>query len=224
MNNGSHLFKAVMILSIFLSAQARAAAVKHFAPASKGCIPTVSLDQARGVMARFNVTTKNATVEEERALGTGLVWIEKLNDGAPIQSAIWRGRQPYPFQFNNSFGYSRQTGGGIHIARHGNREFGRNVAQLVHELGHLVGNMGVYAEYRKAVNNRYCVVSGYSDDRANEQFAEVFAAFVTHPSLIRDNKSAACQAAYKFFKEKLFAKGELADKCATKTLKAGEDY
>lgn len=221
---GFLILNVLVSLSFLVAFRAQAGSVKHFAPAVKGCIPSVSRVQADEIIQRFNLKAVGATDEEVRALGTGLTWIEKLNGGMPLPFAVWPGRQPYGVKFLDRVGNSSQGAMQISISRNGGRQYGRNVAQLVHELGHLVGNAGAYRQYREAVGGRYCVVSGYSDDRANEQFAEVFAAFVTYPSLIKDNKSSACQAAYKFFSEKLFAKGDLADKCYSKTLKAGVDY
>lgn len=219
------MFKQGLVTALMLvSSVSFAKSVKHFAPAVKGCIPKVSREAADAVIQRFNVKTVGAQEEEIIALGTGLTWIEKLNDGRPLPYAVWPGREPYGFRFHAGAGNSSQGAMEIQISRNGAKQYGRNVAQLVHELGHLVGNAGAYAQYREATGGKYCVVSGYSDDRANEQFAEVFAAFVTYPSLIKDNKSAACQAAYKYFSEKLFAKGALADKCYSQTLKEGEDY
>ncbi len=123
------------------------------------------------------------------------------------------GRRPYPFVFKATGKVSRQTGTEIQIARQGAKQFGSDVAQLVHELGHLVGNQGAYAMYLEHVGSAPCVVSGYSDDKFNEQFAEVFAAFVTKPELIAENNSAACKKAFKFFKNVLFATGEKVRQC-----------
>lgn len=188
-------------------------AVKHDSVAAKGCMNIVSLSQAESALARFNLTTENAKESEIRALGTGLMWIEDLNGDRPLAMAKGPGSRPYPFIFKNAGKNSRQTGAGIEIARQGGKQFGSNVAQLVHELGHLVGNQGAYAMYREHVGSAPCVVSGYSDDKFNEQFAEVFAAFVTKPELIAESKSAACKKAFKFFSQTLFSTGEKARQC-----------
>ena len=202
-----------------------AASVKNDPKAKKGCVPLVTVEKAREVMKRFNLGAVNATQEEVRALGTGLFWVEKLSDNKPLRYAKSDSRNGYPFRFISAHGVSRQTGGGIIISRNGARQNGRNVAQLVHELGHFVGNNGAYGEYRTAMKGKFCIVSGYSGSRFNEQFAENFAAFVTHPSLIKTKArtNAACKASYEFFSKKLFVRGDLADKCALGRLKS-DDY
>lgn len=201
-----------------------ALSVKHEPKAAKGCVPLVGLEDARAAMKRFNLAAVNAQPEEIRALGTGLFWVEKLAGNKPLRYAKSDDR-PYSFRFIDARGSSRQTGGGIIISRNGKRQNGRNVAQLVHELGHFVGNNGAYAEYRAAMKGKFCIVSGYSGSRFNEQFAENFAAYVTYPALIKNKArtNAACRASYEFFSKKLFVRGDLADKCALGRLKA-DDY
>lgn len=205
---------AILIGGILFTAPAAfGLAVKHDSVAAKGCLSIVSLGQAESALARFNLTTENAKESEIRALGTGLMWIEDLNGDRPLAMAKGPGSRPYPFIFKDKGRNSRQTGSGIEIARQGPMQFGSNVAQLVHELGHLVGNQGGYALYRKHVGTAPCKVSGYSDDKFNEQFAEVFAAFVTRPELIAGNNSAACKKAFKFMSQVLFATGGKARQC-----------
>lgn len=205
--------KKTFVLALLLVAQsALADSVKHNKQARIGCYPRISQEEATAALKRFNLTTQNARPDEIRALGTGLVWIEKLNGGRPLPEAVAKTGKPYPFKFNDSSG-SAQRADGIHIGRDGASSFGSNVAQLVHELGHLVGNQGAYAQYKKYMGNKMCVVSGYSDDKFNEQFAEVFAAFVTYPELIENNDSKACQLAFQFFSRALFDNGQLARTC-----------
>jgi hypothetical protein len=93
----------------------------------------------------------------------------------------------------------------------------------VHEWAHLIGGKGgAYAAYKRHMGlpNRgttsskstsyigdFCMVSGYADNNpsknnikyVNEQFAEVFTAFVTEPGLLIDNPSKPCQKAFDFF-------------------------
>lgn len=208
-------YKSILSFSVllFVSPLVWGLAVKHDAVAAKGCTNIVSQNEAESALRRFNLTTSNATNAEVRAVGTGLVWIEELNGGRPLAWAMGQGSRPYPFKFQNNGANSWQAGDGIHIARRGEKHFGTNVAQLIHELGHLVGNAGGYALYRKQVGATPCVVSGYSDDKPNEQFAEVFAAFVTKPELIADSNTSACRKAFKFMRDTLFASGEKARDC-----------
>lgn len=184
--------------ALTFSARANAVSVKADPLAAQGCMSKVSVEVAEAAMKRFNLHQLNARPSEVQTLGTALVYIEKLNGGRPIERALGS-ESGYAFNFQNGTGNSRQETGQVHITRNGAKHNGNNVAQLVHELGHYIGNNGAYAPYGEAVGHKYCVVSSYSNDNSHEQFAEVFAAFVTRPALIKENSSAACQAAYKFF-------------------------
>lgn len=211
-----------LLISVTGFTTAEAASVKAMPEAAKGCIPTVSLPRANAAIERFNLSHVNASREEIQALGTGLVWIEQLNGGETPEIAI--ANDGYSFRFVSEMGASQQLANSIMIRRNGAKKNGENVAQLVHELGHLIGNRGMYGEYRAAMKGTMCVVSGYSDDKANEQFAEVFAAFVTVPGHMRSIESVGCKRAYAFFSQNVFKNGALATKCATDSLEAGVDY
>jgi hypothetical protein len=103
-----------------------------------------------------------------------------------------------------------------------NKRWGTSVAQHAHEWAHLIGGKGAYAAYRRHMGlpskgtttsrstrhiNKFCMVSGYADNNPsrlgykylNEQFAEVFTAFVTEPGLLIENQSEPCQRAFDFF-------------------------
>jgi hypothetical protein len=214
----------VMMLVTVSTLNAQADSVKARAEAAQGCIPKVSLPRANAVIERFQLDHVNATKEEIQSLGTALVWIEKLNGGEPLPVAVASEDDGYTYKFLSEMGSSQQMEHAIVVRRNGEKKNGENVAQLVHELGHFIGNRGVYGAYRAATKGSYCVVSSYSDDKPNEQFAEAFAAFVTVPDLMKSIDSPGCKRAYAFFKNELFAKGELADKCAADALQPGVDY
>ncbi|MEK7355276.1 MAG: hypothetical protein AAB250_02425 [Bdellovibrionota bacterium] len=216
-------FLSLLITLTGISA-AEADSVKANPLAAAGCIPQVSLPRANAAIERFNLSHVNATREEIQALGTGLVWIEKLNGGEPLAIAVATPDDGYSYRFVSEVGASQQMENSILIRRNGAKKNGENVAQLVHELGHFIGNRGAYGDYRAAMKGTMCVVSSYSDDKANEQFAETFAAFVTHPKLMMSNASIGCKRAFAFFSQRLFAQGALAAKCATRSLEAGVDY
>lgn len=225
----SSLFSRTIACSFFFLALAGASSafaesVKANPEAARGCIPRVSLPRANAVIERFHLDHVNATKEEIQALGTALVWIEKLNGGEPLQIAVADQADGYTYKFISEMGASQQMGGAIMIRRNGEKQNGQNVAQLVHELGHFIGNRGVYGDYHAAIKGSYCVVSSYSDDKFNEQFAEAFATFVTYPEHMKAINTPGCQRAYAFFKNQLFAKGELADKCAAGALEPGVDF
>jgi hypothetical protein len=218
------LSRLALIIGFLAPIGAQAYSVKSFAQAAKGCIPTVTSDKAKEALKSFNIRTSNANPQEARTLGTALVWIEALNNGAPLAKAIAHNGNGYTYRFASAVGNSHQAANEVLINRNGGRNYGQNVAQLVHELGHFIGNNGAYDQYRQAMNGHYCSVSSYSNSRFNEQFAEVFAAFVTNPTLIKNNSSSGCRLAYQFFSKQLFANGLLADRCASHSLRPGVDF
>lgn len=215
MRVSSSLVIWVFVFSALVSSPevARAYSTKNLAPAARGCISRVDLATATAVIERFHYRSKNGTIEETRALGTALLWMEHLNGGRPLKEAVWNSGSPYPIHFRPGFGVSRRTPAEIQITRNGGKNYGENIAQIVHEIGHSVGWGGAYEEYRRFMGGNRCIVTSYSATKFNEQFAEVFAAFVTYPKLMKSNNSRGCKMAYEFFEKHLFARGSLAQKC-----------
>lgn len=93
-------------------------------------------------------------------------------------------------------------------SRQGAMRLPTDQATIVHELGHLVANRGgLYPQYNASVR-RACRVSGYCTHSSagrvhrsrNEEFAEVFAAYMVAPLRLESE----CPAAYKFMKERVF--------------------
>ena len=209
------------------SAPLRVPQVVKLAPgAQQGCFSNLSYEDAVAAVKRFNLTPNKGNKNEVIALGKGLIWLEVLNGGNPLDSAInktyrVRGSFSYPVNWTNVGRTSSQTAGGLNILRKNN--YGHNVAQIIHELGHLVGNQGYYQKYasfRASQKIGFCVVSGYSHTknparRPSENWAEIFAAFTTTPQLIKNNSSPACQKTWDYFKNNVFEKGELAEACGT---------
>ncbi|MBT3586207.1 MAG: hypothetical protein HN509_14970 [Halobacteriovoraceae bacterium] len=186
--------------------------LKNYPAPAKGCIPVekVSLQAARKAMKLQNLTTEGATEAEERTLGAGLIRIQQLN-GGPLETGIWKGARPYPFRYKLGKGYSGQREDHILIRRNGTKHYGLSVAQAVHEYAHLIGNQGAYGKFRSFMGSvGLCLVSNYADDNASEQFAEVFTAFVTQPSILLSNGRSP--KAYEFFKQ-WFGKGERVKEC-----------
>jgi len=76
-----------------------------------------------------------------------------------------------------------------------------NMGLIAHELGHEVGNnQNFYSRYFKAVGP--CNITRYAKSRSRgrrEEFAEVFAAYITNPSLFQ-NRGRNCTKAFEFFK------------------------
>jgi|GEM_PF-3566503 len=117
------------------------------------------------------------------------------------------------FVFGSTVDNSRQEGDHIQINQSGTNQRGlnahdghnhggtTNVALITHELGHYVGNKGMYGPYFRAVRGG-CNVSGYAQTRhngRNEEFAEAFAAYITNPELL-SARGGQCQKALDFFR------------------------
>ena len=191
--------------------------LKHHDAPSRGCLPVsrVSLTEAEDAMEAQNLVTEGATNLEKRTLGAGLIWMHYLNGGNPLSTGFWKGVGSYKIKVVNGNGSSGQRWDHIIIRRNGSSKHGESVAQHVHELGHLIGNNGAYNSYRRYMKGYgYCKVSGYSDDKFNEQFAEVFAGFVTDPAVVLENTSTpkACKRAFDFF-ENWFDAGNRIQEC-----------
>lgn len=85
---------------------------------------------------------------------------------------------------------------------------------FVHELGHFVANkLGLYPKYRTQVKKR-CKISKYmyqtrtgrKHKSINEEFAEVFAAYLIYPKKLKRK----CPQSYEFMRKKLFLGSEAA--------------
>jgi hypothetical protein len=98
-------------------------------------------------------------------------------------------RTLYDIQLNpgnqNITGVGTSRNGGTH-----------NRALIAHELGHYVGRV-LYNKYFSAVRSR-CRLTRYAGKNRNEEFAEVFAAYITNPALF-SGKGRHCKSAFKFF-------------------------
>ncbi len=191
-------------------------ALKNYKRPSRGCIPAknVSLSEAKKLIKSQNLTTRGARPMEIRTLGAALKRIQQLAGGV---CRLGRGskKHPYPFVFVDNNGTSAQRATYIRINRHGKRNYGLSVAQYVHEYAHYIGNNGGYAAFERSMR-RYgkCVVSNYANRNWHEQFAEVFTAFVTEPSILLSNRRSprACKHAFEFFK-KWFKRGDRVKEC-----------
>ncbi len=193
--------------------------LKNYDKPSKGCYPVsrISLTEAEDIIKLQNLETNGANKLEKRTLGAALTWMHYLNGDTPLRTAYWKGSGEYEIKIVDGDGSSGQRWDHIIIRRNGDKEHGESVAQHVHELGHLVGNNGAYGSYKSHMANTgegWCNVSSYSLSRFNEQFAEVFTAFVTEPELLTKNSKTpkACKAAFEFF-EDWFSAGNRVQEC-----------
>ena len=193
--------------------------VKYDNDAANGRCLTPLTEHPDVVFRRNNIQIEgDVEVAELQALAEVVTAVEKIGDGG---FSLHRNAR---FRFGNVWGVSRYRGGVIQInpGRQSSREMddkrygGRNNrALLAHELGHYVGQRGPYRAYLSAVPRRDgtgCMISGYASKRRTEEFAEVFAAFVTNRNLFKD-KGLQCTDAFSFMIEAFGAEGGLPTHC-----------
>lgn len=177
------------------------------------CIDPIQ-GESREILRRNGITYSGKPNEAElEALAKGIGQIERLL-GRPIP-ASWRTK----YNFINGSGRWNQGATGINVRRRPGDGKGTNVARLMHELGHKVGNSGAYDQFSKFPGASKCRITGYAGTKRNECFAEVFAAYVTFPDLLQHK----CPAAAAFMSQKLFqtSPDRLAN-CDPTTLMAGD--
>jgi hypothetical protein len=195
-----------MLLVLLFKAPAASAyfALYQSAGASNGhCMAPLS-GSAESVLNRNGIGIKGAPSSSElNALAKGLEQIERLRGGEALPKS-WQ----TPFNYISTSGKSTWNQGpsAINVRRPSGSSKGENVTRLMHELGHKVGNAGVYAQYRNYIGKNRCRISPYCSEKHNEEFAEAFAAFVTMPDKLKDS----CPEAYAFFSKRLFPKSDSA--------------
>lgn len=165
--------------------------------ASGHCLADVgTLQDAKNILARNGVEVpEKANFAEIRSVAIGVQQIELL--GGPTAWLL----KGVKYRFPKRKSYSEYDG--EHINMGANYNDG-NVAHVMHELGHYIGNTnGFYERYKAAVEpcyvSRYSRTSWAADRYRNEEFAEVWAAFVTNPGLLTMSRQESCRNAYKFF-------------------------
>ncbi len=169
-----------------------------------------TIASADEILRTHNIKLISALPVERLALANGLAQA----------SALFGGRVTFASNVEFSFaareGYSSYNGvrGGMHsismnrCLRDGKSCAPNNVAHLMHELGHRVGH-AVYPGTREEFYSAYvrlvgsCQPTSYSRKNNNEQFAEVFSAFITHPELLSGG-DAGCKRAFAFFSRDVF--------------------
>jgi hypothetical protein len=208
--------------------------LKNYRNPRHGCISKeqVSSGEADRLLASQNLSVENASDDEKRAVGAAIKRVQELNGGVlttgiarkiDARGKVEPGR--YPIRFTNDTG-SGQRRDHIKIGRNKSGPSdhvhnGNSVAQHAHEWAHVIGNNGAYAMFKQYMDsnsygsNDYCMVSNYADNNNNEQFAEVFTAFVTEPAILLNNSRTpkACKKAYEFFRDRFFNRGERVSNC-----------
>lgn len=165
--------------------------------------------QADAILKAYKIQTHGARAEERLALAKG------LNQATALNGGVFKPATNTKFVFECRSGASRQTRWGIEMNRcSGGRSHSCNGPHMLHELAHKIGNSRYpnggtyYTRYSERVGK--CHFSNYGTKNRNEQFAEAFTAFLTHPELLSKG-SDACQRAYSFFADQVFKKnGRLA--------------
>jgi len=118
-------------------------------------------------------------------------------------------------------GPSRRYGNQIQLRRGGQNRAGcaghsshggvDNVALIVHELGHYIGNPSGYNGLMRATGGKHCMVSNYADNNAAEHFSEVLTAYMLLPERFI-GKGAACDKAFNYMKQ-LFGEPDMTKSC-----------
>lgn len=173
--------------------------MKKDAQTSAGqCLATVkNVGDAKRILVRNGIQVGKETNDRQLvSLAMGIQQIELLYGGP---SPYVRGAT---FRFLKNSSYSAQRPGAIYMGA--NHQDG-NVNHLMHELGHFAGNNGLYAGYKKLGK---CNLSQYSHKdwapatARNEEFAEVFSAFIGAPQRLRDSTDENCREAFRYLSSK----------------------
>ncbi len=176
-----------------------------------------SVPSADEILRSHNIILISALPVERMAMANGLTQASALLGGVVGFASNVQ------FTFAARKGYSSYNGvrKGMHLISmnrclsSGKSCAPNNVAHLMHELGHRVGHAvypGTREEFYSAYNRLVgrCQPTSYSKKNTLEEFAEVFAAFITHPELLSGG-DGGCKRAFAFFSRDVFrANGTLA--------------
>lgn len=162
--------------------------------ATGSCVPDHDSDP-KEILRRNGIGySGNPSRDEVEALAKGIAQVERLF-GDPM---------PHPWRQNYKFiqatGKWNQGPSTINIRRPKGSPKGTNVGRMMHELGHKVGNSGVYQKYAQFTGRTRCRITGYAASKFNEEFAEVFEAYVVYPDLLEQK----CPKAFEFMATQLF--------------------
>lgn len=211
--DGRFLFFIVCLLGFSPEVIANPVAAAVFSTrtgATGSCVP--ASNDVSGQLNKYNIQIRNGRQGEGRntiptegtdaTLAASVARVSKRLEALGARQRFFQNLQVWSAPDLNV--EARQTAQGL-IMKTSNSG---NVAMVAHELGHQVGNTGGwYGKYNAAVRTpchftTYCTAS-HGFGARNEEFAEVFAAYVTHPDLLK-NSSESCRQAYEFLKKEMF--------------------
>ncbi|KYG68956.1 hypothetical protein AZI87_06950 [Bdellovibrio bacteriovorus] len=167
------------------------------------CLPRL-VESADTILNRNGIDTVKANDKEKIALAKGVAQVERLL-GQPI---------PRDYQYDYQWieasgpwnsGISRR--GFVTVKRPRGSLKGQLTGRMMHELGHRFGhanNNENYNEYRQHMRGKKCMITTYCGKSLNEEFAEVFEAYVVNPDFLAKH----CPDSYAYFKNKLFRNSE----------------
>lgn len=167
------------------------------------CLPGL-VEPAKEILARNGIKTERATSVEVAALAKGIAQVERLL-GKPIPNDY-----QYDYQWKEASGpwnSGLSRVGFVTVKRLRGSPKGQLTGRMMHELGHRFGHANGnenYNEYRQHMRGKKCRITTYCGKSLNEEFAEVFEAYVVHPDFLAKH----CPDSYAYFKNKLFRNPE----------------
>ena len=167
------------------------------------CLPAL-VEPAKAILSRNGIQTERASVLEIAALAKGIAQVERLL-GKPIPNDY-----QYDYQWKEASGpwnSGLSRAGFVTVKRPRGSTKGQLTGRMMHELGHRFGHANGnqnYNEYRQHMRGKKCMITTYCGKSLNEEFAEVFEAYVVHPDFLAKH----CPDSYAYFKNKLFRNPE----------------
>lgn len=174
----------------------------------------ISDEEAKAIISYYNIKAKGSTERERIEIAKVLFQASALSGGR---------FEPFVginFTFYSGKGHS-WAGDPIKLNRCSKKGQGCGsldyigASRIAHEMAHRMGHASCengkgtyYGNSKKEFKG--CYPTRYSDDKSNEQFAEIISAFLTYPERLSSG-SAQCQKAYKYLSEQVFkTNGKLA--------------
>ena len=191
------------------------------------CIPRVS-ESPESIFSRNRIlvsASNKSPVQSE--VKTALARV--INSIETMGSRRFTAHADAHFIFKPDFGYSYHfpgtreifiRPGGESSRNVSDKRFGgtNNIAKLTHELAHYIslrdGEL-IQKRYETAVPTT-CFVTKYAAKDRREEFAEVFASFVTRPEFLSQNVSSSCRAARVFMSNMFNEPSVRSESCASR--------